>query len=102
MDDVITLVRQVYTIDEIGQRIATEAERTVFCSVGGISRSEWNVAVGHGFDPSFSVTTAACNYEGEKIAVFHCERYKIYRVYAPGNDYVELYLQKAVGVTNGG
>ena len=38
---VLTLIRETYETDEIGQRIPIESRRDVFCNLSSISASEW-------------------------------------------------------------
>lgn len=98
MDDVITLVAETYTVDAIGQRVATETTRDVFAHVRSVSRAEWFNGGVNGLQPSLQADTPIINYAGEKIAIFHGVRYSIYRTYRrEADDIIELYLEEKVG-----
>lgn len=68
MDDVIRLVRVTYTRDNAGNQIRDEEERTVFCKVGSVNRSEFYAAAQAGLHPEYVFTLSHFrDYEGEKI-----------------------------------
>lgn len=98
MDDLITLIGQTYTKDEIGQFLAEETSSQVWAHINSITRSEWASAGQIDLSPSYVASTNAANYAGEKIAQWQGKRYAIYRTYqADNSDYVELYLEEQAG-----
>lgn len=100
MNDTLYLVRETKEQDEYGVWRTKKTMREVFCDVGSITRAEFFEAGRNGLNPEFRFTVAAVDYEGERVAVFHGERYAIYRTYNDNGDYMELYVQREGG-TNG-
>lgn len=96
--NVITLVKQTYDKDVIGQVISKESERQVFCNIASVSGSEWMEAGRNGIKPEYQVTMFRYDYEGELIAVLDGVRYGVYRTYMAQGENIELYLEKKAGV----
>lgn len=94
----IKLISKSYTTDSIGQKVAIETSRTVFCALRSVSRQEWKDAGEMGFKPSLQATMFSYDYEGEEIAEVNGERYGIYRTYFSTTDTIELYLEQKAGV----
>lgn len=94
------LIGKAFNVDDIGQRVATETSRAVYGRMGSITRAEWGASLQNGFNPSFSITMFAYDYNGEELAEVDGVRYSIYRTYRY-NDLIELYLEKKTGATNG-
>ena len=94
----LTLISQTYDVDEIGQRIPVEMQRTVPALEDAITRNEWLAAGQNGIKAEKVVLTSAINYENEKSAIIDNVRYAVYRSYIkPGaEDEIELYLRKEV------
>lgn len=98
MDDLLTLIGQVYEQDGIGQFVAQETQTDIWAHITSVSRSEWAVAGQNGLAPSYVAITNASNYSGEKMAVWNGQRYSIYRAYMQSNsDDIELYLEEQAG-----
>ena len=95
---VVTLISQTYTLDAIGQMVATEVERDVFCNVASVSQTEWFLGGQNGLNPEYQVTMFAPDYEGEKLVEFNGVRYGVYRTYVRNDELLELYLERKVGV----
>lgn len=103
MDDLIYLVQQTYTTDDIGQQVPQETLVPVWARVQSLTRSEWMQAGEKGLQGEFVAITAFVNYSGETIVQMgtgdSAKRYAVYRTYhAYDSDEVELYLEKKVGV----
>ena len=103
MDDLIYLIKESYTQDEIGQKVPNETVRTVWASIRSVTRAEWRDGGQNGLQPQLVAVTPAVNYEREKIVQIgdgeSAERYGIYRTYfPPDSDVVELYMEKKAGV----
>lgn len=96
--DVITLVKEHMSTDSIGQQIATDTSRDVFCNVGSITQSEFYEAGRSGLNPDYKVTMDRWEYDGEDICVLHGIRYGIYRTYITKGEAIELYLSRKGGV----
>lgn len=99
--DVIKLISETYTQDEIGQYISQETERTVFCDVRSVSRSEWFNAGRDGLQPELMFVMFAPDYQGEKIVEYKGSRYGIYRTYVGRNEQIELYAEAKGGLDGG-
>lgn len=96
--DVIRLISVTYTTDEIGQEVAAEAGREVYCSVASITRAEWYDAAMVQLKPEYKVTMFAPDYEGEQTAEYDGVRYGVFRTYRGQNETLELYLERKAGV----
>ena len=97
MDDIISLIAEIETQDPDTGIWSTEdgSPRSVFCRVSSVDRTEYYKAQQIGTAPEIKVITQTSNYDGETIAEYNGERYKIYRTYnADGNDEIELYLER--------
>lgn len=96
--DVINLISETYTQDEISQDIAVYKKRKVFCEVRSITRTEWFDAGRNGLQPVFVFTMFAPDYEGEKIVEYKGRTYGIYRTYVGRNETIELYVEEKGGL----
>lgn len=95
--NVATLISETYSADTIGQMIATEKEREVFCNVRSVSQNEWFQGGQNGLNPEWLVTMFAPDYEGEKLVEFNGVRYGVYRTYVRDDELLELYLERKTG-----
>lgn len=94
----LTLVSETFTQDDIGQQIATETTRTIFCTVHSVTRREWADASQKGLKPEFMCFLRdSGDYNGEMIAELDGARYIIYRTYLTDDGGVELYMRKDAG-----
>lgn len=96
-DDVLTLIAETFSEDEIGQQKAVETRREVFCRVGQISRTEWFNGGRNGLKPEMMFEIFHVDYAGEKSVEFKGSRYTVYRTYSPNSENVELYCERRVG-----
>lgn len=96
--NVINLIKQIRTQDEILQWTSTETSRQVFCDVRSITQTEWFEAGRLGIKPSFIFVMNRNEYEGEEIVEFEGKRYGVYRTYATRNESIELYCETKGGV----
>lgn len=96
--DVVTLIAQTFTQDEIGQEIAEETGRDVFCNVSSITRNEWFEAAKSGFQPQFRMTMFRYDYQQERMVEYQGMRYAVYRTYESQKELIELYLEEQAGV----
>ena len=93
----LSLIQITYSTDSIGQRVASETEKLVFCNVRSVTRAEWVEAGNRGFKPEYQVTMFAPDYSGEGIAKLDGIRYSVYRTYIKQNEEIELYLERRPG-----
>lgn len=91
------LITKTYTTDQIGQRIATEVEREVFCDISSISSSEFSNAGQMGLRPEFKVKVWKYEYNDEDEIVIGEKHFSVYRTYVDQDGRIELYVQRRVG-----
>lgn len=94
--DVINLVSQTITIDTLGNEVATESTKNVYCEVNSITQSEFFAAADTELNPEYRFTVFFGDYNGEDIVVYNGVRYSVYRTYRTG-DYMELYTERKIG-----
>ena len=96
----LDLIEKTYTIDAMGQRLATEKSTTVYATLQSVSRAEWtsySTAGRSGLVPAYVALVFMGDYNGESIAEYDGKRYGIYRTYERDDEQVELYLEKKAG-----
>lgn len=96
--NVIYLISETSTQDEIGQYVSEETKRMIFCDIRWASRAEWFEAGRNGFQPSFVFIVFLHDYQNEKIIEFNGQRYGIYRTYVASNERLELYTEAKGGI----
>lgn len=93
----VTLVGQSKVTDTIGQQIEkSESTKTIECTVGSITRSEWATARQGGYEAEEMLTVFSASYSGESRAIYAGKTHDIYRTYQDG-DNTELYLGTRIG-----
>lgn len=97
----IDLISVTYAEDSIGQKIAVETQRTVFCAVDSISRAEFYDAGRNGLKPEYRITLFAPDYNREEALILNGVRYGIIRTYQNRNETIELYVERLTGELNG-
>jgi len=97
MGGIATLIGKTYTLDSIGNSIATETSTTIFVDEKSITRQEWSEAGRQGLNPAVLLVTPSINYSGQDTVEYNSQRYAVYRTYEVGED-VELYLELKGGV----
>lgn len=93
----ITLITHTYTSDSIGQKIATDVEKTVIGNKTNISSQEFNDASVRGLQPQFRVEVWTMEYNGATEVKIGNTKYSVYRTYENNDGKTELYLEKRVG-----
>lgn len=99
--DKITLITEVINTDAIGQITTTETTSDLIAEVRSVSRSEFMEGSQTGLAPSFVFRVSMFGYTSQKILVYQGVRYSIYRTYETDDNYVELYCEREVGVSDG-
>lgn len=94
----VTLIKQTYSKDAIGQNVPVETRRELFCTTKSIRASEFFEAGKEGLRPAFCIKIYDFEYEGEEIAEIDGKRYGIYRSYLANGEKIELYLTLKSGV----
>lgn len=101
MDEVCTLITKEYDQDELGQDIAKETEREIFCSEIPIYASEYNNAVLRGIKPTTALLIQKEEYNNESLVCYKGTKYTIYRRYQRNEELLELlelYCEVRTGV----
>lgn len=93
----LKLVSKQYTVDDLGQKKATEIEKEVFCDVMSISQKEFQSAGLVGMKPTYEFRVWLSEYNGEEVCIYEGKRYSVYRTYCQGNGRIELYVEKDTG-----
>lgn len=104
---VINLVKEVYTVDSLGQRVPDFQVRTVFCNIASVTGAEWFSGGQNGIRPEYRVTMFRYDYHGEETVNIGGELYEgiltggtnytVYRTYIRNTDELELYVEKRTG-----
>lgn len=104
MDDVITLVKTIYTRDEVGNMNAEVLPRDVLCQVNSVSRAEFYSAAQADMHPEYMfILSHFRDYEGEKFIKYvdwMNKEHTLYvtRVYrVPGTDRLEITAEERTG-----
>lgn len=105
--DVIYLLKDIYTVDSMGQRIPETTARAVFCNVSSVTGTEWFSGGQNGIRPEYRVTMFRWDYRGEETvnvggdlqngSLTGGTNYTVYRTYHRDKDLLELYLEKRTG-----
>ena len=105
--DVIYLIGETYTLDELNQHVPHKYARAVFVNISSVTGSEWFSGGQNGLRPEYRLTMFRHDYSGEEIANIGGELvgdevkggifYTIYRTYERNNDELELYVEKRTG-----
>ena len=94
----IKLLTKTYTVDSIGQRIATVKEKPVFALVRSASQSEFFNAGEDGLKPDKAFDVLITEYDGQTDLIYGNQTYSVYRTYVnDSTGRVELYCEKRVG-----
>lgn len=93
----ITLIKQTYSQNDIGEYVASETATTIFCSLKSVNQTEWFDGARKGMSPEYQVIINRNEYDGQTICSLNGIRYSIYRTYATKGENLELYLEKQVG-----
>ena len=92
--DILTLVKENLSQNDIGAWIKTETTREVFCKTESVTRDEFFGAGRAGLNPQFRFIVFAGDYGDEKTVIYKGKRYGIYRTYFAKTDLVELYAER--------
>lgn len=96
MTDTIKLIAQAITLDQIGNEVAQETQREIYCEVNSVTQSEFFAAENTELNPEFRFTVFFADYEGEELVEYNGSRFVIYRTYRTG-DNLELYVERKIG-----
>ena len=90
-DNIIKLIAETYTVDEYGDTVATQTERTIFAEVKSIGQSEFYQAQAIGLKPEIKFVIADfADYQNEKLLKYTSfggteDTYTVLRTYRTNN-----------------
>lgn len=93
MHDILLLIGETHSPDAIGNDIATETAREVFCETMSISQSEFLAAGQMGIRPEFKFRVWAHAYNDERKVRYGGKEYDVYQTFAQ-HDRMELYCKE--------
>lgn len=96
--DLLTLVSKRFEPDSVGNQVAVEAIRTVYCSAVSVSQSEFFKGGEQGLKPAHKFIMFRYDYNDEDEVEYNGKRYMVYRTYSDESDNIELYVTEKVGV----
>lgn len=87
MNDVITLIQQIRSVDDYGDPVITETTRDVFAKLGSIGQKEFYQAHAVGLQPEIKFVLADyLDYDGEELVQHNDQRYRVLRTYRKGQE----------------
>lgn len=92
----LTLISESYNFDEIGNQVASQIRKEVFCDVKSISRNEFYNAATTGLKPSIVFKIHSFEYENEEKVEFNGTIYNVIRTYIINADEIELTCEKVL------
>lgn len=104
VDSTIILITpsQRYQDDDGVWRTRKQSKREILARVSSVDRREFFAGGEAGFRPEYQFTVFAAEYHEEALCEYEGKTYAVYRTYhVPGTDYLEIYVQRKVGITDG-
>ena len=93
--DVIDLITETASAHGVHQSV-TETARQVYCTVESVSRSEFYTALNAGIRPEYVFRLAlAEDYQGERVARYKGQKFRIIRTYMTSDDGIELTCERS-------
>ena len=87
MADVLTLIRQSFSVDDYGDPVITETSREVFGVQMSIGQKEFYQAHAVGLQPEIKFKLADyLDYENETLVEHEGQRYRVLRTYRAGQE----------------
>lgn len=91
--DVANLISQTYTVNSVGDAVATETSRQVYVEVKSLGLKRKIEAMATGLNIEFKlILSDIAEYNGEKIVEYKSVRYNVVNVYVADDQSVELTL----------
>lgn len=89
--DVANLIAQTFTVNSIGDAVASESSRQVFVEVKSVGLKRKIEAMATGLNIEFKLILADIQeYKGEKLVEYNGVRYNVLNVYIADDQSVEL------------
>ncbi|WP_374717115.1 phage head closure protein [Geobacillus thermodenitrificans] len=93
-DNELTLIKQEFIEDEIGNQTPIETRKTVLCNVKSVGRNEFYSAATAGLRPSIVFVMHGYEYNGEQQVEFEGVRYNVIRTYSTDFEEIELTCER--------
>ena len=93
----LTLIKETYVEDEIGNMVPVTIENTVFCSKKSVTRNEFYSAANTGLKPSIIFVVHPFEYEDEEKVIFEGKKYNVIRSYQSGLEELEITCERVIG-----
>lgn len=93
----LTLIKEDFVFDSLGNQIPSEVRNDVFCDVKSISRNEFYNAATNGLKPSLVFIIHNFEYNDETKVEFEEDTYRVIRTYMKSIDEIELTCEKVLG-----
>lgn len=87
MEDVITLCKNEPTLNKYRIQVDDFKKREVLCEKNSATRSEFYQASQVGIKPELEVEVFFMDYEGEEVAIYDGQYYRVVRTYRGSRDY---------------
>lgn len=100
MNDICNLINLENKQDDIGNWIAKENTKQVFCEKSSVFQNEFYKAGVLGYKAELKLKLWKSDYNSETVVEFDGTRYDVYRTYING-DFIELYLKNSISNSNG-
>lgn len=93
----VKLIKQEIDISPIGEQVVRKNITEVYGLITSVTSEEWFNAHRNDINARYSVRVHAFEYKGQELAEIDGIKYRIYRTYESGVDYIELKLEQKVG-----
>lgn len=93
----LTLIKNGYTEDELGNQIPSDEETTILCKLKSVSRNEFYNASIANLKPEKVFIVHGYEYNNETLIEFEGEKYTVIRTYANDFEEIELVCERKVG-----
>lgn len=93
--DVISLISENRTGHGVHETV-TETERTVYCTVESVRRTEYYTALNVGIQPEFVFKLSlAEDYQNERLIMYHGQKFRVVRTYMTEDDGIEITVERS-------
>lgn len=96
MNEILTLITTINSVDEYGDPSVTETRKDVFCRLASIGQKEFYQAHAVGLQPELKFILADyLDYSGETLVEYNGQRFRVLRTYRDSNE-LELVCYREV------
>jgi SPP1 family predicted phage head-tail adaptor len=99
VNDILTLITTVNSVDDFGDPVISDTRREVFCGVASIGQKEFYQAQAVGLQPEIKFILADHeDYNGEQLVEYDGQRLRVLRTYRAGRQ-LELVCYREVNAS---